>query len=93
MNDKINDIPSDKHLVSYNEQGFVLNYSVTRNEEIAFVDYKNDTITFKQMPLPIEKLREMLKYYESNKADHKKFLLGKTFQKETKDETSGSKSS
>ena len=60
MSDKIKELPTEKPLVSYNEKGFVLNYSVTRNEEIAFVDYENDTITFKQMPLPIERIKEMI---------------------------------
>jgi len=63
MSDKVKELPTEKPLVTYNEKGFVLNYSVTRNEEIAFVDYENDTITFKQMPLPLDRIKEMIKYY------------------------------
>ena len=70
MEDKTNDKP----LISYNDQGFVINYSVTRNEEIAFVDYENETITFKQMPLPLSRIREMISYFEKNKNDHDKYL-------------------
>ena len=78
----------DKPLVSYNDKGFMLNYSVTRNEEVAFVDYENDTITFKQMPLPIDKIREMLNYYDNNKKDHETFLA-----REKNDENSKSEDS
>ena len=86
MSDKIKELPTEKPLVSYNEKGFVLNYSVTRNEEIAFVDYENDTITFKQMPLPLDRIKEMIKYYDNNKQDHQTFL-----EKEKTNENSGSK--
>jgi hypothetical protein len=86
MSDKIKELPTEKPLVSYNEKGFVLNYSVTRNEEIAFVDYENDTITFKQMPLPLDRIKEMIKYYDSNKQDHQAFL-----EKEKTNENSGNK--
>ena len=46
--------PNDKPLVNFNDQGFVLNYSVTRNEEIAFINYGDDTVTFKQMAIPVD---------------------------------------
>ena len=39
---EIKDNVNDKPLVRFNEKGFVLNYSVTRNEEIAFIDYENN---------------------------------------------------
>jgi len=55
----INEKVKDKPLVSYNDKGFMLNYSVTRNEEIAFIDYEQKTITFKQMPLPIDKIKDI----------------------------------
>ena len=71
---EIKDNVNDKPLVRFNEKGFVLNYSVTRNEEIAFIDYETNNITFKQMPLPIEKLKEMIKYYDNNKKDHETYL-------------------
>ena len=48
--------PNDKPLVQFNDNGFVLNYSVTRNEEIAYIDYTTGTITFKQMPIPLDKI-------------------------------------
>ena len=87
MND-INEKVKDKPLVSYNDKGFMLNYSVTRNEEIAFIDYEQKTITFKQMPLPIDKIKDILSYYEDNKKDHEKYLA-----REKKDENSEVKDS
>ena len=83
--------PNDKPLVNFNEQGFVLNYSVTRNEEIAFVNYQDNTVTFKQMPIPIERINEMLEYFNNTRNDHEKFVKGQT--KETTNESSNSKSS
>ena len=66
--------PNDKPLIQFNDDGFVLNYSVTRNEEIAFINYKDGTITFKQMPIPVERLYEMVDYYKNTESDHHKFL-------------------
>ena len=80
--------PNDKPLIQFNDDGFVLNYSVTRNEEIAFKNYKDGTITFKQMPIPIERLYEMVDYYKNTESDHHKFL-----KKESKDENSNNKGS
>ena len=89
MSDKVKQMPTEKPMVSYNDQGFVLNYSVTRNEEIAFIDYQNDTMTFKQMPLPISRIKEMLEYYDKNKEDHGKYLKSK----ESSNENSNDKGS
>ena len=79
------DNTKEKPYLSYNDKGFVLNYSVTRNEEIAFVDYESETITFKQMPLPIDKIEEIIKYFKSSKGDHNKYLY-----KEQKNESDNS---
>ena len=68
-----------------------MNYSVTRNEEIAFVNYQDNTVTFKQMPIPIERINEMLEYFNNTRNDHEKFVKGQT--KETTNESSNSKSS
>ena len=83
--------PNDKPLLNFNEQGFVLNYSVTRNEEIAFINYQDNTVTFKQMPIPIERINEMLEYFNNTRNDHEKFVKGQT--KEKTNESSNSKSS
>ena len=85
---EIKDNVNDKPLVRFNEKGFVLNYSVTRNEEIAFIDYETNNITFKQMPLPIEKLKEMIKYYDNNKKDHETYLAREKEDENNKSEDS-----
>ena len=82
--------PNDKPLVNFNDQGFVLNYSVTRNEEIAFINYGDDTVTFKQMAIPVDRIKEMLDYYENTREDHKKYL--NNLSKENSDESTNSKS-
>ena len=82
--------PNDKPLVNFNDQGFVLNYSVTRNEEIAFINYSDDTVTFKQMAIPVDRIKEMLDYYENTREDHKKYL--NNLSKENSDESTNSKS-
>tara|TARA_Y100001970_G_scaffold64496_1_gene82525 strand:+ start:3342 stop:3605 length:264 start_codon:yes stop_codon:yes gene_type:complete len=86
MNDKSNDKP----LVSFNDNGLVLNYSVTRNEEIAYIDYSAEAVTFKQMPIPVDKIMEVLDYYKNSKEDFKKF---KNQQKEINDESNNSEGS
>ena len=65
--------PNDKPLVQFNDNGFVLNYSVTRNEEIAYIDYTTGTITFKQMPIPLDKIDEIIQYFKNSKADYDKY--------------------
>jgi len=81
--------PNDKPLVQFNDNGFVLNYSVTRNEEIAYIDYTTGTITFKQMPIPLDKIDEIIDYFKNSKADYDKF---KGQQKETTNDNSDNKS-
>jgi hypothetical protein len=86
----MNKDPNDKPLVQFNDNGFVLNYSVTRNEEIAYIDYTTGTITFKQMPIPLDKIDEIIQYFKNSKADYDKY---KGQQKEQKDESTSNKSS
>lgn len=82
------DNTNEKPILSYNEKGFIMNYSVTRNEEIAYIDYETNSVTFKQMPLPIDKIREILDYFDKSKDDHIKYLSG-----ENKDENKRSEDS
>jgi len=82
--------PNDKPLVQFNDNGFVLNYSVTRNEEIAYIDYTTGTITFKQMPIPLDKIDEIITYFKNSKEDYDKF---KGQQKEQSNESTSNKSS
>lgn len=80
----------DKPMVQFNEKGFVLNYSVTRNEEIAYIDYEQGSITFKQMPIPLDKVQEIVKYFNETKEDYNKF---KSVNKEQVNESNNSKGS
>tara|TARA_Y100000996_G_C22302929_1_gene552927 strand:+ start:344 stop:610 length:267 start_codon:yes stop_codon:yes gene_type:complete len=80
---------TDKPMVSFNDKGFVLNYSVTRNEEIAFIDYETESITFKQMAIPVDRIKEMLEYYKNTRKDHGKYV--NNLNKELSNENSNSK--